>query len=81
MAASSLVNFVAKCAYWQRGWGVLKAESSDYNKVKAAILIYYELVPEVYILKWRKYKICDNLMFVEAREKEDSFDKKQWKFQ
>ena len=53
------------------------AESSDYDKVKAAILQAYELVPEAYRQKFRNYKKFDNQTFVEfAREKEDLFD--QW---
>ena len=53
------------------------ADSSDYDKVKAAILKSYQLIPEAYRQKFRRYKKFDNQTFVEfAREKEDLFD--QW---
>ena len=53
------------------------ADSSDYDKVKTAILKAYELVPEAYRQKFRSYKKYDNQTFVEfARDKEDLFD--QW---
>ena len=53
------------------------ADSSDYDKVKAAILKSYELIPEAYRQRFRRYKKFDNQTFVEfAREKEDLFD--QW---
>lgn len=52
-------------------------ESSDYEHVKSAVLEAYELVPEEYRQKFRKYKQFDNQTFVEfSREKEDVFD--QW---
>ena len=51
------------------------AESSDYDKVKDAILIAYQLVPEAYRKRFRKYKKFENQTYVEfAREKEDVFD-------
>ncbi|KAK3087503.1 hypothetical protein FSP39_006727 [Pinctada imbricata] len=53
------------------------AESSDYDKVKDTILRAYQLVPEAYRQKFRKYKKFENQTYVEfAREKEDLFD--QW---
>ncbi|KAK3089782.1 hypothetical protein FSP39_006484 [Pinctada imbricata] len=53
------------------------AESSDYDKVKDTILRAYQLVPEAYSQKFRKYKKFENQTYVEfAREKEDLFD--QW---
>ena len=53
------------------------ADSSDYDKVKTAILKAYELVPEAYRQKFRSYTKYDNQTFVEfARDKEDLFD--QW---
>ena len=52
-------------------------DSSDYEKVKTAILKAYELVPEAYRQKFRNYKKYDRQTFVEfAREQEDLFD--QW---
>ncbi|KAK3089262.1 hypothetical protein FSP39_002191 [Pinctada imbricata] len=51
------------------------AESSDYDKVKDTILRAYQLVPEAYRQKFRKYKKFENQTYVEfAREKEDLFD-------
>ena len=53
------------------------AESSDYDKVKDAISKAYQLVPEAYRQRFRKYKKFENQTYVEfAREKEDLFD--QW---
>ena len=53
------------------------AESSDYDKVKDTILKAYQLVPEAYRQRFRKYKKFENQTYVEfAREKEDLFD--QW---
>ncbi|KAK3085547.1 hypothetical protein FSP39_005150 [Pinctada imbricata] len=53
------------------------AESSDFDKVKDTILRAYQLVPEAYRQKLRKYKKFENQTYVEfAREKEDLFD--QW---
>lgn len=40
-------------------------ESSDYDHVKSFILKEYELVPEAYRQKFRKYKKIDNQTFVE----------------
>lgn len=53
------------------------AESSDHEHVKSVILSAYELIPEAYRQKFRKYKKFDNRTFLEfSREKEDLFD--QW---
>ena len=53
------------------------AESSDYDKVKDTILKAYQLVPEAYRQRFRKYKKFENQTYIEfAREKEDLFD--QW---
>jgi hypothetical protein len=53
------------------------AHSSDYDKVKAAILKAFQLVPEAYRQKFRGCKKFHNQTYVEfAREKEDLFD--QW---
>ena len=52
-------------------------DSSDYDKVKAAILKSYELVPEAYRQKFRDYKKFETQTYVEfAREKENLFE--QW---
>ena len=52
-------------------------DSSDYEKVKKAILKAYELVPEAYRQKFRNYKKLDGKTYVEfSREQEDLFD--QW---
>merc|ERR1711911_194656 len=53
-------------------------DSSDYEKVKTAILKAYKLVPEAYRQKFRSYKKFDRQKYyVEfAREQEDLFD--QW---
>ena len=52
------------------------AESSDYDKVKDTILKAYQLVPEAYRQRFRKYKKFENQTYVEfAREKEDFFYK------
>jgi hypothetical protein len=51
------------------------ADSSDYDKVKAAILKAVHLVPEACRQKFRRYKKFDNQTFAEFdREKEDLFD-------
>ena len=48
------------------------AESSDFDKVKDAILKSYQLVPEAYRQRFRKYKKFENQTYVGfAREKED----------
>jgi hypothetical protein len=53
------------------------ADSSDYDKVKAAVLKASQLIPEAYRQMLRKYKKFDNQTYVEfGREKEDLFD--QW---
>ena len=52
-------------------------DSSDYDKVKTAILKSYELVPEAYRQKFRDYKKYESQTYVEfAREKENLFE--QW---
>lgn len=51
-------------------------DASDYEKIKNAILNAYELVPEAYRQKFRKYKKFERQTYVEfAREKEDLFDR------
>jgi hypothetical protein len=51
------------------------AYSSDFDKVKAAILKAFQLVPEAYRQRFRRYKQFDNQTYLEfAREKEDLFD-------
>ena len=53
------------------------ADSSDYEKVKTAILKAYELVPEAYRQRFRNYKKSDQQTYVEfSRQQEDHFD--QW---
>ena len=48
-------------------------DSTDYEKVKVAILRGYELVPEAYRQKFRNYKKIDSQTFVEfARESSSS---------
>ncbi|KAJ8356399.1 hypothetical protein SKAU_G00191930 [Synaphobranchus kaupii] len=50
-------------------------QSLDYDVVKAAVLRAYELVPEAYRQKFRRYQKADSQTFVEfAREKETLFD-------
>ena len=52
------------------------AESLSYDKVKAAILRAYELVPEAYRQKFRNFKKAPSRTYVEfAREKGTLFDK------
>lgn len=47
-----------------------RTESSDYEHVMSVILRTYELVPEAYRQKLRKYKKFDNQTIVEfSREK------------
>lgn len=53
------------------------AQSSDFDTVKAAILRAYELVPEAYRQKFRRFRKQDSQTFVEfAREKERLFDRR-----
>ncbi|KAJ8034930.1 hypothetical protein HOLleu_21958 [Holothuria leucospilota] len=48
----------------------------DYDKVKKAILQAYELVPEAYRQKFRKYRKADTQTYVEfAYQKERHFDR------
>ena len=50
------------------------AQSADYGGVKGAILRAYELVPEAYRLRFRRYRKTDRQTYVEfAREKEQLF--------
>jgi hypothetical protein len=50
-------------------------DSSDYDKVRAAILKAYQLISEAYRQRFRRYKKFVNQTFAEfVREKEDSFD-------
>ncbi|XP_056441423.1 uncharacterized protein LOC130378840 [Gadus chalcogrammus] len=52
------------------------ADSLDYDKVKAAVLRAFELVPEAYRQKFRRYKKLDDHTFSEfGREKEALFDR------
>ena len=55
----------------QRVYSSLSIEqSSDYDVVKSAILRAYELVPEAYRLRFRRYRKADRQTYVEfAREK------------
>ena len=51
-------------------------DSLDYAKVKAAVLRAFELVPEAYRQKFRRFKKLDNQTFAEfGREKEALFDR------
>ncbi|XP_028825886.1 uncharacterized protein LOC114784568 [Denticeps clupeoides] len=51
-------------------------QSSDYALVKTAIMNAYELVPEAYRQKFRKFTKTDQITFVEfTREKETLFDR------
>ena len=51
-------------------------DSSDYDTLKEAILKAYELVPEAYRQKFRKYRKQEGKTHVEfAREKENLFDR------
>lgn len=55
----------------------LSVESSlDYECVKSTVLRAYELVPEAYLQKFRRFRKFDNQTYVEfAREKEALFDR------
>ena len=61
----------------QEVYSVLPLEdSADYDKVKAAILNAYQLVPEAYRQKFRHYKRTDRQTYVEfAAEKSTLFDR------
>ncbi|KAJ8038041.1 hypothetical protein HOLleu_19009 [Holothuria leucospilota] len=66
-------NFTGKA---QEVYSALSIEDSmDYDKVKKAILQAYELVPEAYRQKFRKYRKADTQTYVEfAYQKERHFD-------
>ncbi|KAJ8038116.1 hypothetical protein HOLleu_19101 [Holothuria leucospilota] len=67
-------NFTGKA---QEVYSALSIEDSmDYDKVKKAILQAYELVPEAYRQKFRKYRKEDTQTYVEfAYQKERHFDR------
>ncbi|KAJ8040380.1 hypothetical protein HOLleu_14652 [Holothuria leucospilota] len=67
-------NFTGKA---QEVYSALSIEDSmDYDKVKKAILQAYELVPEAYRQKFRKYRKTDTQTYVEfAYQKERHFDR------
>ncbi|KAJ8025854.1 hypothetical protein HOLleu_33526 [Holothuria leucospilota] len=67
-------NFTGKA---QEVYSALSIEDSmDYDKVKKAILQAYELVPEAYRQKFRKYGKADTQTYVEfAYQKERHFDR------
>ncbi|KAJ8046946.1 hypothetical protein HOLleu_05792 [Holothuria leucospilota] len=67
-------NFTGKA---QEVYSALSIEDSmDYDKVKKAILQAYELVPEAYRQKFRKYRKADTQTYVEfAYQKEKHFDR------
>ncbi|KAJ8047942.1 hypothetical protein HOLleu_00064 [Holothuria leucospilota] len=67
-------NFTGKA---QEVYSALSIEDSmDYDKVKKAILQAYELVPEAYRQKFRKYRKADTRTYVEfAYQKERHFDR------
>ncbi|KAJ8039062.1 hypothetical protein HOLleu_16653 [Holothuria leucospilota] len=67
-------NFTGKA---QEVYSALSIEDSmDYDKVKKAILQAYELVPEAYRQKLRKYRKADTQTYVEfAYQKERHFDR------
>ncbi|KAJ8031501.1 hypothetical protein HOLleu_24709 [Holothuria leucospilota] len=67
-------NFTGKA---QEVYSALSIEDSmDYDKVKKAILQAYELVPEAYRQKFRKYRKADTQTYVEfAHQKERHFDR------
>jgi hypothetical protein len=52
-----------------------RADSSHYYKVRASILTAFQLVPEAYRQRFRRYKKFDNQTSVEfTRKKENLFD-------
>ncbi|KAJ8035316.1 hypothetical protein HOLleu_22499 [Holothuria leucospilota] len=67
-------NFTGKA---QEVYSALSIEDSmDYDKVKKDILQAYELVPEAYHQKFRKYRKADTQTYVEfAYQKERHFDR------
>ncbi|KAJ8039219.1 hypothetical protein HOLleu_16866 [Holothuria leucospilota] len=67
-------NFTGKA---QEVYSALSIEDSmDYDKVKKAILQAYELVPEAYRQKFRKYRKADTQTYVQfAYQKERHFDR------
>ncbi|KAJ8033376.1 Protein split ends [Holothuria leucospilota] len=67
-------NFTGKA---QEVYSALSIEDSmDYDKVKKAILQAYELVPEAYRQKFRKYRKADTQTYVKfAYQKERHFDR------
>ncbi|KAJ8021034.1 hypothetical protein HOLleu_40788 [Holothuria leucospilota] len=67
-------NFTGKA---QEVYSALSIEDSmDYDKVKKAILQAYELVPEAYRRKFRKYRKADTQTYVEfAYQKDRHFDR------
>ncbi|KAJ8035354.1 hypothetical protein HOLleu_22553 [Holothuria leucospilota] len=67
-------NFTGKA---QEVYSALSIEDSmDYDKVKKAILQAYELVPEAYRQKFRKYRKADTQTYVEfAYQKERHFNR------
>ncbi|KAJ8031623.1 hypothetical protein HOLleu_24872 [Holothuria leucospilota] len=67
-------NFTGKA---QEVYSDLSIEDSmDYDKVKKSILQAYELVPEAYRQKFRKYRKADTQTYVEfAYQKERHFDR------
>ncbi|KAJ8050189.1 hypothetical protein HOLleu_03291 [Holothuria leucospilota] len=67
-------NFTGKA---QEVYSALSIEDSmDYDKVKKAILQAYELVPEAYRQKFRKYRKANTQTYVEfAYQKERHFDR------
>ncbi|KAJ8035263.1 hypothetical protein HOLleu_22429 [Holothuria leucospilota] len=68
-------NFTGKA---QEVYSALSIEDSmDYDKVKKAILQAYELVPEAYRQKFRKYRKADTQTYLEfAYQKETHFDRR-----
>ena len=61
----------------QRAYATLPTENcADYDLVKAAVLINFELVPEAYRQKFRTQRKTENQSYVEfLREKENALDK------
>lgn len=61
----------------QEAYASLSAEDSlDFDKVKASVLRAFELVPEAYRQKFRRYKKFDSHTYAEfGREKESLFDR------
>lgn len=60
----------------QSAYASLSEDSLDYEEVKNAVLRAYELVPEAYRQKFRRFQKSDSLTYVEfGREKEALFDR------